>query len=83
MSEPTLNNLPLTNGLPHVNQEVDRWDLEVHPRILAVVDCDGDVWTRDGDNWLWLPADGGLEARNDSEGLAAGYSPLRVAWVQR
>lgn len=66
-----------------VNSAVDRWHLETFPQILAVVDRDGDVWTRYGDLWVWLPADGKDEVLINAERLAAQYSPLRVAWVQR
>ena len=65
-----------------INSEVDRWHLETYPQILAVVDRDGDVWTRDGDDWVWQPVDDAPEVRQQSDRLAM-YGPLRVAWVQR
>lgn len=72
---------------PRINQEVDRWHLETYPQILAVVDRDGDVWTRDpdaadGDVWVWRSGYGHLAAPAPAVHLAK-FGPLRVAWVQR
>lgn len=76
-----------TTTPPCVNSEVDRWELETYPQILAVVDRDGDVWTRDpdaadGDVWVWWNADG-YPAEFATAAQLAQYGPLRVAWVQR
>lgn len=73
---------------PRINQEVDRWHLDTFSQIVAVVDRDGDVWTRepdaaDGDVWVWWSVDGHYADAAPAAQMLAQYGPLRVAWVQR
>ena len=82
-----MSDQPADVRMPRINQEVDRWHLETFPQILAVVDRDGDVWTRDpdaadGDGWVWRNELGHLAAPAPAAQMATAIKPAQKPGVE-